>query len=83
MLVNVSVDFTMKNVPAFALFMPCMFYAFFPTLMEARSLLPSQNASDLVFSPLEIHLGKAKGVNRKREVETMHNVGFRTPGSTC
>ena len=44
--------------------------------MEAKILLHSQNASNLAFSPLEIHLGKEKGTNQKREVGTSHNVGF-------
>ena len=43
-------------------------------------MLKSQNASNLAFSPLEICLGKEKGENRKKAVETRQNVGFPHPG---
>ena len=48
--------------------------------MEARSLLQSQNASDLVFLHLEIRLGKANEGNQKRAVESRKNVVFTHPG---
>ena len=59
--------------------MPGMFQCIFPKFMEARSLLHSQNTSDLAFSLLEIHLGKEEGGNHKREVKTGQNVGFLIP----
>ena len=45
-------------------------------------MLQSQNAFDLVFLPLEIHLGKEEGENQKREVEIGKNVDVLTPGSS-
>ena len=80
---NVSVELTVMNVPAFTLFIPCMFYAFLPRFMEAGILLWGQNASDLVFSPFEIRMGKEEGGNRKRVVEQGRLWVFYTPGSTC
>ena len=45
----------------FFLYMPCVFEMHLPKFMEARSLLyRGQNASDLVFPPLGIHLSKAE-----------------------
>ena len=64
---NISVEFTMMNVPSFSLL--CLFYflCFFPKFMEDGSLLESQNTSNLVFLPLEICLRKEEGWNQKKE----------------
>ena len=57
---NMSVDFTVMNVPAFSL-LCLVFLCFFPKLMEDGNLLESHNTSDLVFSPLGICLRKEEG----------------------
>ena len=69
----------MYECPYICLYIPCMFYAFLLKSMESRSLLQSQNASDLEFLPPEIHLGKEEGENQERVVETRQNVGFPHP----
>ena len=43
------------------LYMPRVFAMHFPKFMEARSMLQSQEAANLVFPPLGIHLREAKG----------------------
>ena len=57
---NISIDFTVMNVPAFSL-LCLVFLCFFPKLMEDGSLVESQNTSDLVFLPLGICLRKEEG----------------------
>ena len=56
--------------------MPCMFQCILPKFMEARSLLQNQNASDLAFLPIEIHLGNAEGENWKKRSGNGNNVCF-------
>ena len=57
---NISVEFTVMNVPTFSL-LCLVFLCFFPKLMEDGILLESQNIIDLVFLPFGICLRKEEG----------------------